>query len=321
MCLSPRLAASTRPHLSLTSDQLSVRERVLQRLHDGVYGTEEVACFCGATEGMPIAERDRYGLPVRTLLCWRCGLLRTSPRMTAEATRRFYEEDYRGLYSGPGDAEALFEQQADRGRGFLRLLQRLLPQIDTVYEVGCGAGGILSAFAEAGKRVAGCDLGGDHLAAGRRRGLDLVRGDAADLLRRRGEPADLVLLLHVAEHFLDLRAELAAVLELVRPGGLLLVEVPGVHSIPGVYRGDLLLYLQNAHTFHFTARTLGYVLGSLGLEVLLAEERALGLAMRPCGWSLPAGPGVPPPGEAMRVLRFLGELEARQTLGAAQQSS
>ncbi len=315
--LSQRLEQASVPVFPLSPRQLEAQHRIRRRLLDGVYPLEPVRCLCGASDsGLPVAAGDRWGLPLATVLCPRCGLMRSSPRMTAEATARFYREDFQDLFCA--DAERSLEerqaaalaQQLRRGRLLVRELERLLPSIRTVYEVGCGTGGNLLAFAEAGKRVAGCDLGGDFLPAGRAAGLELCEGTAADLLAHRGgERADLVLLLHVLEHFLDLERDLAEVVALCRPGGLLLVEVPGIRAIPEGYGGDLQRYLQTPHNFHFTAATLRFVLERAGLEVLSINEAALALARRPAGDAprLAAAPA----GEGRAVLRYLAELEKR----------
>lgn len=313
MALSPRLAAQEpdqrRAWLRLSAKQSEARTRVLAKIDDGTYVLEAAPCFCGAQAGadLEIAGRDRYGLPVRTVLCGACGLLRSDPRMDADSTARFYQDDYRDLYTGPGNAAPLFDSQVTRGRGLVSLLAKLLPTIDTVYEVGCGAGGLLLPFAEQGKRVRGVDLGDEYLEVGRAHGLELVHGDADELLRRAGEPADLVLLMHVLEHYLDLRTSIAQTMALVRPGGLLLVEVPGVASIATGYRGDILSYLQNAHNFHFTAASLAFVLRRCGLEVLACTDSALALCQKP--EIAPDAAVVADPQAASAVLRTLAELE------------
>lgn len=311
VALSTRLEHSPQPWIRLSPGQLEARQRVLAKLADGTYEQESVPCFCGLPEAdLVIAERDRYGLPVRTALCQHCGILRTTPRMTADATARFYGDDYRDLYTGPGNVESLYESQVERGHGLVKLLTKLLPQVDSVYEIGCGAGGLLTPFAQAGKRVAGVDLGDEYLAYGRQQGLDLVHGRAGDLLAHRGEAADLVLLLHVLEHYLDLSSSLDETLSIVKPGGLLLVEVPGLATIATGYHGDILRYLQNAHTYHFSGPTLRFVLERCGLEVLACTEDAIALCRRPPGPK--AGSRVPPPaGEAARNLRLLAELERK----------
>ncbi|MEO1269199.1 MAG: class I SAM-dependent methyltransferase [Myxococcota bacterium] len=312
MVLSPRLGAGTQATLELTTTQRTVRDRVLERLNNGTYQLAPMPCFCGDTGGLVVAERDRYGLPVRTVLCSNCGLMRTDPYMTPETTRRFYEEDYRDLYSQQGP-EHLFEAQQNEGR---LLGERLLkiPGIETVYDIGCGAGGFLMPFAQSGCDVAGCDYGEAYLELGRAHGLDLIQGGVEALLEHRGgQQADLVTLLQVAEHFVDLRGELSAVIEAIKPGGLLLLTVPGLMNVhQGAYRGDLLRYLQNAHTFHFCAATLTWVLNTLGLEVHSADEFVLLLAQRP---SAPESdqPLIPPdPNTVRQVVRYIGQLERTQ---------
>ena len=298
--------------IPLTAAQIEIRDRVAARLADGTYAQEEVPCLCGRDGGEVIAERDRYGLPVRTVLCPDCGLLRTSPRMTPEATSRFYEEDYRGLYTGHENRERLFQGQVRGGMFLLQQLGRLLTEGAKVYEVGCGAGGVLLPFARAGCHVSGVDLGSEYLEIGRREGLDLLHGDARTLLAERGGDADLVIVRHVLEHFLDLPGEVAALADLLAPGGVLWVEVPGVLAIGEQYGGDFLRFLQNAHTYHFTARTLAYALARCDLEVRVTTEHAFGLALKSGDGTTP----VLPEGEADRVRAYLEVLERGQAQAA-----
>ncbi len=320
MTLSPRLALDAAPALILDTAQRAVRDRVRRRLLAGEYELEEVPCWCGAEDGPVLAQIDRWGLPLTTRLCARCGLLRTSPRFTPAGAERFYRSDFQDLFApaecaAPGAREAgAFKQQLARGERLVACLGPLLGAVSTVYEVGCGTGGNLVPFARAGKRVAGCDLGGDFLGPGQALGLDLVRGGAGALLEHRGEPADLVLLLHVLEHFGDLDRELAEVLELVRPGGLLLVLVPGVRAIEEGYGGDLLRFLQLPHNHTFTRRTLSMVLVAAGLQVLTADEQAVAIARRPPSGLTRRAPA-PEPAEALSVLRHLAGLERRLLRG------
>ncbi len=313
MALTPRYRYSPQPALRLTEHQLMVRDRVIQRMHDGTYPCVPVPCECGADEAhdMLVAERDRYGLPVRTVLCGRCGLLRTTPRLSAEATARFYDEDYRDLYTGEQvGPEGLFANQRQRGAAQLARLGKLFDSARTVYEIGCGAGGLLEPFAQAGKRVAGADLGSSYIEYGKDRGLDLIHGDAEALLAHTGEPADVVFLIHVLEHFLDLRAELHKLWHLLAPGGVLVVEVPGLSTVATAYRGDLMLYLQNAHTYHFCAQTLDDTLSAAGFDVAYVDESAMALGVRPPEDATPqARPVIPDARTAKRVAQTLVDLE------------
>jgi SAM-dependent methyltransferase len=265
--------------------QEQVRQRILRKFQDRVYTLEEVSCYCGESNGHEIALRDRYGFEVRTLLCMRCGLFRTSPRMTAESTQAFYLDDYRALYTdGRMDLLSFHEFCLRRGRNIIDTMPNLLARIDTVFDIGCASGGMLEAFSKHGKRVTGCDVNPEYLRFGRARGLDLVEGETEELLIHTGYQADLVILSHVMEHFLDLRNGLESVFSAVREDGFALVIVPSIETVATDYQGDLLRYFQNAHTYHFSAATLRYVLESVGMNVIAVQPDGAALVMRPKGW-------------------------------------
>lgn len=316
--LSARFDDIGHTHVHLNEAQTAARSRILERIATGEYSSEQVACFCGRDDDVEIARRDRYGLPLQTWLCQACGLMRTNPRLDPPSLAKFYEDEYRNLYAAHGaSVSELFANQKQRGTQYLKSLSSIMPTVNTVFELGCGAGGLLAPFAEAGKQVCGIDLGdSDYVRWGQSRGLDLLTGTATDLLEARGT-ADLVLCIHVLEHFSDLRAEIAQLRALIAPGGWLMLSVPGIHSIADTYRGDVLCYLQNAHNYHFTAATLTMVLESCGMHVGYADESVTCLAVpdeevnfqpdtHATGVRAPdVGDGL----EGQRVLRFLEQTE------------
>ncbi len=312
MVLSRRFEYEKEPILVLDEAQLEVRDRIISRLRDGTYQEREVPCFCGEEQPFVIAERDRYGIPVRTVMCPACGLLRTSPRMTQETTSQFYENDYRTLYTDWGEVETLWSREKESGQRLHDLLARegLLEGVETVYEIGCGAGGSLDIFHENGFCAAGCDLGSEYMEYGRERGISLLQGEIADLVAHTGKTADLLFLCHVLEHFSDLRDGLRSIWEAISPGGLLVLEVPGLGKIEEHYRGDLLAYLQNAHNHHFCSETMRYVLEATGFEIVYLDQQVTAVARRvdrPVRYR-------PDRDTAREVMRFLADLERRYIL-------
>lgn len=91
-------------------------------------------------------------------------------------------------------------------------------------DVGCGTGGFLDlARRRRGARVAGVELDAALAARAAARGLEVTAGDFADV------PAgdfDVVTMFQVLEHLPDPRAALVRAFGLLRPGGVLCVEVP-----------------------------------------------------------------------------------------------
>ena len=235
------------------------------RLTSGEYAQEFIPCICGSLDELCIAAVDRYGIPHRTVLCTRCGLLRTNPRMNADAYAHFYQHLYRAIYERPGhDPDAYFAMQETTGRlRASRTLRRVKLRVgSSVAEIGCGAGWNLVPYSDRGCRVVGWDVDDGYLALGRARGLDLRHGLLSAACSS-GERFDLVVLSHVLEHLLDPIADLNALKLLLNSKGLLSIEVPSAFATARMER-----YFQNAHTWSFVPETLRAVMEHAGFECI-----------------------------------------------------
>lgn len=269
--LSKRYSYSGNVLLDLNEDQMLARENVVDKISKGVYQFESVNCLqCGGDNYEPLSEMDRYGLYCPVSICRDCGLVQTSPRMTAGAYAEFYDSEYRQLYVGePTVSEEFFKRQVSQGQKIDRFLSDLGWESygnKKILEIGCGAGGILKYFRDRGAVVKGCDLGTEYLDYGvSEYGLDLVHGSIEDIPKS-FEP-DLVLYSHVFEHVLDPVGELEKLRSLCSSRTKIYIEVPGIKNAVKAYRSDFLRYLQNAHVTHFTARTLENILSLSGFKV------------------------------------------------------
>ena len=151
MSLNPRLDYSPEP-FALNEAQEKARVALLELYQSGEMATEEVPCYCGEEDGQEIATRDRYGLPVRTLLCMRCGLLRTSPRMSAAFATRFYRDFYRPLYDPAWNRPDIrFEYDLRNGEKIVGTNPALPARVETVFDVGCAAEGNLGSLSANGQ--------------------------------------------------------------------------------------------------------------------------------------------------------------------------
>ncbi len=254
--------------------QISALNQFQTKLENSYYSLEEVPCICGSNDSYLIAKRDRYGLSADTWLCKDCGLVRTSPRMNEESLSRFYNEDYRPIYVGEAQApDHFFSTQIRQGKAiynFVKSNSNLdLSSNITVFDVGCGAGGVLVPFKAAGCSTFGCDLGGEYLKRGITDGLSLKHGNV-DSLRDYGE-ANLVILSHVIEHFPNPILELEQISKALVKEGYLYIEVPGIFNIHKTY-GNTLNFLQNAHLYHFTLATLTSLMAKAGFKLIEGDE-------------------------------------------------
>jgi SAM-dependent methyltransferase len=134
-------------------------------------------------------------------------------------------------------------------------------------DVGCGTGKDLLRLQEAGWKVTGVEISAYAASLARQRlGCEVVPGhfDEAPLDGRR---FDVVRLSHALEHFPSPRRSLEKVHRLLRPGGLLWIEVPNAAGLerrlfgPHWYQWDL-----PRHLYHFTPRTLARLLRETGFR-------------------------------------------------------
>ena len=277
--LSKRFKNDGEAHLKLNKLQMTMRDQVDLKVSSAAYSYEQVSCpVCESSEGTVISEKDRYGLAFSVKICGGCGLVRTDPRMTQEAYNSFYNNEYRQLYVGKEVAtESFFYTQTRKGKAIISLLndnsfvQRTNWQDKFVLEVGCGAGGLLHEFKALGAEVVGTDLGEGYINWGKRnKGLDLRVGFLKDVQLDRSP--DLIIYSHVMEHILNPLEELAVVKGLCSENSLVYIEVPGIKNIHAAYRHDLLRYLQNAHTWHFSLSSLSNLMRKAGFTGLHGTE-------------------------------------------------
>lgn len=319
--------AATRP---LSPGQRQAISEVRGLIEKGVWQFENVACPCGGRNFRVIALQDRFSLPAPISACRACGLLQANPRLTAAAYHEFYASYYRRIYAG-WEPDVVFAQQEPRGRTLKTWLERMARLTfgsgDKVIEIGCGAGGILAAFAADGCEVAGCDFDPRFLAFGRSKGIDLREGDASCLAAV--GPARLVILSHVFEHFTDPLGELRRIRQLLRPDGFVLIQVPGItfeimqyqHGGHKLY--DFLDYAQNAHAYHFDRPELLALVVRAGFEPLASDDEITAV-FRPRPEAATDAPPVAAPAGAdasLAQLTRLRKVEQRRRLTGWAESS
>jgi SAM-dependent methyltransferase len=129
-------------------------------------------------------------------------------------------------------------REIQRGRELTRIVRERIPLMGRrVLDVGCGYGGTLIAFAEQGADAVGVEVNEERARVGRKRLADL--GINADLrlddicdpdVPRRLGTFDVVVAQDVIEHVLDPAQAIRALTLILRPGGVILVQVGNKYS-------------------------------------------------------------------------------------------
>jgi 2-polyprenyl-3-methyl-5-hydroxy-6-metoxy-1,4-benzoquinol methylase len=271
--LVPRLAfplAADLPEV-VHENNRDARDLVVSEALTGIAAPVANRSIFGSEPEVVVAEVDRYGIPLRTVLGTQSGLMRSDPYYGEDYLARFYSRHYRNLYRPRRFSLSwFFSEQIRSGQRILERYESKLPRRARILDVGCGMGGTLVPFRLGGHEVAGCDYGQEYAAHAWKLGLDVRVGGPETF--EDVEPFDLVILSHVLEHTTDPVEFLTRVASLLKPTGQCHIEVPGLLNLDQWYKGDILIYLQNAHRWHFTAATLEAVARRAGLCVAAGDQ-------------------------------------------------
>ena len=228
--------------------------------------------LCGGHEFERIAEQDRVGKPLSTVICMNCGLVAHEQIPSEDELAAFYGSRYRREYHGEGapSSRRVMRAWKKAERIFGELSQWVEPG-SQVFEVGAGLGCNVKVFDLGGFPASGIEPGNDFQAFSQQQLQANVQNRSVFDLPE--VPVhDLVLLIHVIEHFRSPRAALTQIHKILKPGGKLYVECPSLCRVHAD-RSQLFHY---AHIHNFTWPTLLMMARSCGFQVdrVLCTSRA-----------------------------------------------
>lgn len=274
-----------------------------KKVDAGIYPTEPVMCFCGSNLHRVITNKDRYGFEHIMCLCVECGLMYANPRMTKAAYDDFYENHYRDIY-GKGDGRYEFGGSHHSFDETKELIFDMIEDYEmgkpkVVFEVGCGEGDALNVFK--GFDTVGVDLDKGAVERGIAKGRNIIYG-GINALEGLNKKADLIILNHVVEHFLNLEDELLRVRKLLSDNGLIYL------AVPGLYCWDKDAMFQNAHTYQFNANSLDYVMGVCGFEELYLNDNIESIWCKGIGRKK----SMKPSNEASNIVKFFNAPDSKK---------
>lgn len=225
--------------------------------------------LCESTRFERIADLDRKRQPLSTVVCRRCGLIAHEHIPTDQELADFYRSDYREDYHGETTPSSRRVMRAWRnGARIYRQLASHVMMGDDVLEVGAGIGCTVKQFEKRGCQASGIEPHeGFQAYSVNQLKTRVAQGSLFDLSPL--PTHDLVLLVHVIEHFRSPFSALQQLHKLLKKGGLLYIECPNVGA-PFAMRDKLFHF---AHIHNFTARTLTMMAQRTGFEAVAAFKR------------------------------------------------
>lgn len=229
-----------------------------------------IACnLCGSSQSEPFCPGNDLGL----VRCAGCGLVYVGLRPDPDELYALYGEAYfRNDESGVvGYSDYIKDEPNIRrtARRRLAFLERFVAP-GRLLDVGCAAGFFLDEAQRRGWQAEGLDVSAFAVNYARAHfALKVQRGSFTELDYAAGA-FDLVTLWDVIEHVPDPKAYLRRAAQVLRPGGLLALATPDIHSLPARLAGRRWVgyKLSEEHIYYFSARTLAQMLAEAGLEIV-----------------------------------------------------
>jgi SAM-dependent methyltransferase len=227
--------------------------------------TPSMLCdLCGCDSIEIISHADRHQQALDTGLCLGCGLVMHVPVPSEAEVNEYYASRYRQDYHGESQpSERRIMRAWKNAERIHRQLSPSLSHVNTVFEVGAGIGCTVKLFETEGFQASGIEPNHDFNAFTQQSLFAQVENTNLFDLEASAR-TDLLLLIHVIEHFSSPQKALRHLRGLIHDDGLFYVECPNVTGPFATY--DRMFHY--AHIYNFTPQTLQAMVEQCGFELL-----------------------------------------------------
>lgn len=251
-----------------------VKNQVLNYLQEVPPSILHTNCeLCGGDWLVTIANRDRYGLPVRFVMCRQCGLVFLNPRWGQEPYNKFYTDFYRPLiteWSGKpstpdSNAREWFKKWAD-----VTDLARYLPKSPRVVDIGGGNGFLGKYIRDAyNAEVVIVEPNAGEAQEAAANGFEVVIDvfENADL---EPDSVDLVVMMRTVDHLINASQTFNMVRHILKPNGVMLLDGVDYFRRMAYYR-DAIEPLKIDHCYYFSPETLTLLMKKCGLHSIVSD--------------------------------------------------
>jgi SAM-dependent methyltransferase len=227
--------------------------------------------LCGGTDISVLSTLSRSGNPLRTVICKDCGLVWSDP--LPYNPRSYYTDTYRVEYKGTFTPKPKHILRAGKVAMHRRImLGELLAQPQKILDVGTGGGEFAYLLKSLGHEVTGIEPNKGYAEFSiKEYGLNIHNGFIQDI-QIPEQAFDLITIWHVLEHTENPARVIEKLYALLKPEGVLVVEVPTVEATCQAPKSTF----HEAHIFNFNHDTLRKLGEKAGFEELNCKTSADG---------------------------------------------
>lgn len=233
---------------------------------------------CGNSEATCLYKNRDYisGETFALLRCNTCGLTRTQFDFTQRNLSLYYDPTYYGHEGRRFPAFIEWGVARFREDRVKTILQHH-PQAGSILDIGCGRGLMLRSFQKRGWEVVGTEFSAELAQSIQERyGFPVYSTPHLEACHLEVNSLDVVTLWHVLEHLLHPIQTLQEIARILKPQGILLIEVPNLDSWQAkVGRGRWFHLDCPRHLYHFSQMELKHILSKHGFRVLHTQTFSL----------------------------------------------
>lgn len=220
--------------------------------------------LCGGEQLEIVSRSDRHQQPLDTGLCLGCGLVMHVPVPSEAEVAEYYATRYRQDYHGERQpSERRVMRAWNNAERIYNQVSSSLSGVKSVFEIGAGIGCTVKYFEGQGLKASGIEPNHDFNAFTRSQLFaDVENVNMFDL--ELAPKADLVLLIHVIEHFSSPKRALSYIHGLIHDGGMFYVECPNLTG-PFATSDRMFHY---AHIYNFSPKVLKALAEQCGFELV-----------------------------------------------------
>lgn len=227
---------------------------------------KRISCsFCSSNKTEKISDKVRYNVNKKICRCKNCEIVFLYPQMGEEEKAEYYRTEYRKLFTYGDTTEEHFQKALPESFTRKQRIMHLLSKDQVVLEIGCASGYFLYTIKDLVKEAHGVEPHIEYANYATNLGFRVFQ----DYNLCPKENYEVIFMFMTLEHFRNPLKSLIEIKTLLRPGGVLITEVPNVDDILiSVFKVKAFrdFYWQTPHSWYFSPKTLLMILSKAGFK-------------------------------------------------------